>query len=78
MAKVFITNKELMEKYPERTMKAMGYFEIFYMEKLKDEKKNIEKFKANYPNVKKSTREAMQSLYSLNTARNKYRQDNII
>ena len=36
MADVFITKKGLMEKYPENTMKAMGYFEIFYMQKLKD------------------------------------------
>ena len=44
MYKVFVSNKELMEKYPEKTMKAMGYFEVFYMEKLKDEQKTIEKF----------------------------------
>ena len=39
MANTFIKKKGLMGKYPENTMKAMGYFEIFYMQTLKDEKK---------------------------------------
>ena len=51
MANTFIKKKGLMGKYPENTMKAMGYFEIFYMQTLKDEKKSIENFKKNYPNI---------------------------
>ena len=74
MYKVFVSNKELMEKYPEKTMKAMGYFEVFYMEKLKDEQKTIEKFKENYPEISKSTKKTMQSLYSLNQARKSMRE----
>ena len=56
----FVINKNLMEKYPENMMKGMGYFEIFYMQKLKDEEKAIEKFKKNYPEIKKSIKKKMQ------------------
>ena len=74
MANTFIKKKGLMGKYPENTMKAMGYFEIFYMQTLKDEKKSIEKFKKNYPNIKKTTRKAMKNLYALNQARKSMRE----
>tara|TARA_B100002052_G_scaffold84823_1_gene77928 strand:- start:70 stop:2064 length:1995 start_codon:yes stop_codon:yes gene_type:complete len=74
MANTFIKKKGLMEKYPENTMKAMGYFEIFYMQTLKDEKKNIEKFKKNYPNISKTTRKSIKNLYSLNQARKSMRE----
>ncbi len=74
MANTFIKKKGLMGKYPENTMKAMGYFEIFYMQTLKDEKKSIEKFKKNYPNINKSTRKVIKNLYSLNQARKSMRE----
>ena len=38
MYDVFVRNKGLMEKYPEKLMRAMGYFELFYMDQL-DEKR---------------------------------------
>ena len=74
MANTFIKKKALMAKYPENTMKAMGYFEIFYMQTLKDEKENIEKFKKNYPNIKKTTKKAIKNLYALNQARKSMRE----
>ena len=74
MYKTFVQNKNLMEKYPENMMKAMGYFEVFYMQKLKDEKKAIEKFKKNYPNISKNTKKKIQSLYSLNQAKKTMRE----
>ena len=40
-----------MEKYPENMMKAMGYFEIFYIQQLDDKKRSIKKFKEEYPNI---------------------------
>ena len=40
-----------MEKYPDRLMKAMAYFEFFYMNELKNNKKTLERFESNYPNV---------------------------
>tara|TARA_B100001250_G_C19801630_1_gene791398 strand:+ start:205 stop:2262 length:2058 start_codon:yes stop_codon:yes gene_type:complete len=74
MYKTFVQNKNLMEKNPENMMKSMGHFEVFYMQKLKDEKKAIETFKKNYPNISKRTRKKVQSLYSLNQARKSMRE----
>ena len=50
---IFVEQKYLMEKYPENVMKAMGYFEFFYMDQLRQKKKNIEKFNETYPNIPK-------------------------
>ena len=69
MYKVFVQNKNLMEKYPENIMKAMAHFEVFYMQKLKDDKKFIDRFKANYPNINKKTKKKIKTLYTLNQAR---------
>ena len=74
MYDVFVRKKSLMEKYPERMMRAMGYFELFYMEQLEKKKKVIAKFKKNYPNIKKSTKKNMQGLYSLNQAKKSMRE----
>jgi hypothetical protein len=51
----------------------MAYFEVFYNNKLKEEKKAIEDYKNNYPNVKKSSKKAIQSLYSLSNAKESMR-----
>ncbi len=69
MYKTFVQNKNLNEKYPENMMRAMAYFEVFYNHKLKEEKKAIEDYQNNYPNVKKSSKKAIQSLYSLSQAK---------
>ena len=69
MYRTFVQNKNLMEKYPENIMKAMAHFEVFYLQKIKDDKKFIERFLSNYPNVNKKTKKKIQSLYSLNQAR---------
>ena len=74
MYDVFVRKKNLMEKYPERLMSAMGYFELFYIDQLYEKKKVIKKFKENYPNIKKSTKKSMQALYSLNQARKSMRE----
>jgi len=73
MYKTFVQNKNLNEKYPENMMKAMAYFEVFYNHKLKEEKKAIEDYQNNYPNVKKSSKKAIQSLYSLSQAKESMR-----
>ena len=36
--KIFITQKGLMEKYTDRVIIGMAYFEYFYMQQLKDSK----------------------------------------
>jgi hypothetical protein len=73
MYKTFVQHKNLNEKYPENMMRAMAYFEVFYNNKLKEEKKAIEDYKNNYPNVKKSSKKAIQSLYSLSNAKESMR-----
>ena len=73
MYKTFVQQKNLNEKYPENMMRAMAYFEVFYNNKLKEEKKAIEDYKSNYPNVKKSSKKAIQSLYSLSKAKESMR-----
>ena len=74
MYDVFVRNKGLMEKYPERLMRAMGYFELFYMDQLDEKRDEIKRFKKNYPNISKGLKKKMQSLYSLNQARKSMRE----
>lgn len=69
----FVQNKNLMEKHPENMMLGMAYFEIFYNQQLYDKKKTIKKFKENYPDISKSLRKKIQSLYSLNEAKKSMR-----
>ena len=47
--RTFVQNKNLQEKYPENMMKAMAYFEVFYNQKLKDEKLAIKDYQENFP-----------------------------
>ena len=74
MYDVFVRNKGLMEKYPEKLMSAMGYFELFYMDQLDEKKGVIKRFKKNYPNINKGLKKKMQSLYSLNQAKKSMRE----
>ncbi len=71
---VFVQQKYLMEKYPENVMKAMGYFEYFYLDQLRDKNQSIEAFKNNYPNVPVYAKKDVKSLYTLNQARKKMRE----
>ena len=48
---IFVQQKEMLDKFPENLMLGMGYFEFFYMQQLKDHKKDIIKFKEKYPNI---------------------------
>ena len=71
---VFVQQKYLMEKYPENVMKAMSYFEYFYLDQLRDKNQSIEAFKNNYPNVPVYAKKDVKSLYTLNQARKKMRE----
>jgi len=73
MYKTFVQHKNLNEKYPENMMRAMAYFEVFYNHKLKEEKSAIEDYQNNYPNIKDSSKKAIQSLYSLSQAKESMR-----
>jgi len=74
MYDTFVRKPNLMEKYPENMMKAMGYFEIFYIQQLDDKKRSIKKFKEKYPNINTALRKKIKSLYSLNKARKTMRE----
>ena len=71
---IFVTQKNLMDKYPENLMKGMAYFEFFYMQQLKENKKDIDKYIKNYPNVKNHVRKSVQKIYGLNKARKSMRE----
>ena len=68
IALIFINQKGLLDKYPENLMLGMGYFEFFYMQQLKDHKKDIIAFKAKYPKIG-WTKTSIKKIYGLNKAR---------
>ena len=65
---IFVSQKNMLDKYPENLMLGMGYFEFFYMRQLRDHKKDIIRFKQKYPNVGGSKKN-VKKIYSLNKAR---------
>jgi hypothetical protein len=71
---IFVQQKNLMEKNPENLMKAMGYFEFFYMDQLRKKKKNIAAFKEKWPKIPYYIKKDIKSLYSLNQARKTMRE----
>ena len=65
---IFVQQKGMLDKFPENLMLGMGYFEFFYMQQLKDHKKDIIKFKEKYPNIG-WTKTNIKKIYGLNKAR---------
>ena len=65
---IFVSQKRMLDKYPENLMLGMGYFEFFYMQQLKDHKKEIIRFKKKYPNIG-GTKKNIKKIHSLNKAR---------
>ena len=53
-------------------MLGMAYFEFFYMQTLKDSKRDLETFTNSYPTFR--TKDTMQKLYNLNQARKTMRE----
>lgn len=72
VGKIFVKQKGLLEKYPERMMLGMAYFEFFYMRQLKENNIVINRFKDNYPSLQ--TKQTMQKIYNLNQARKTMRE----
>ena len=70
----FVKQKGLMEKYTDREIIGMGYFEFFYMQQLKDNKKDIIRFKKNYPNINAGLKKKIKKIYGLNKARKSMRE----
>ena len=73
VGKIFVKQKNLLEKYPERMMIGMAYFEFFYQQQLKDNENIIRRFNVNYPSWDSYTNQTMRKLYSLNKARKSMR-----
>ena len=71
---VFVQQKNLMEKNPENLMRAMGYFEFFYLDQLDKKKKAIKGFKEKYPNIPYYIKKDIKSLFSLNQAKKSMRE----
>ena len=65
---IFVQQKGMLDKFPENLMLGMGYFEFFYMQQLKDHKKDIIAFKEKYPNIG-WTKTNIKKIYGLNKAR---------
>jgi hypothetical protein len=69
VARIFVKQKGLLTKYPERMMLGMAYFEFFYQQQLKDNKRSINNFIENYPTWDTANIASIQKIYSLNEAR---------
>ena len=52
----FITKKGQMEKNTDQVILGMAYFEFFYMQQLKDNKKSLETFEKKYPKINAATK----------------------
>ena len=50
VAYYFVTKKKSLKKYPHNMMKGMAYFEVFFLDKLKEAEGRIERFKSQDPN----------------------------
>ena len=72
--KIFITQKGLMEKYTDRVILGMAYFEYFYMQQLKENKKSLEIFEKKYPKVNAATKRNLKKLYGLSKAKKSMRE----
>ena len=68
MSSRFKKSKKYNLKNPGNQIYAMAHFEIFYLNKLRTEKKNVEKFKKNWPK-KKVKAKNISSLIKLNESR---------
>ena len=71
---IFVKQKHMLDKYPENLMLGMGYFEFFYMQQLKDHKRDITTFIEKQPNIRQHTRKAIKKIYGLNKARKSMRE----
>ena len=65
----FITKKNQMEKHTDNVILGMAYFEFYYMQQLKENKKSIETFKKKYPKINAATKNNIKKIHGLNKAR---------
>ena len=67
----FITKKNTLEKYPQNMMKAMAYFEVYYLQTLKEKEISITRFKDE--NYSSNDISSLNTVLSLNNARESMR-----
>ena len=70
----FITKKGQMEKNTDQVILGMAYFEFFYMQQLKENKKSLETFEKKYPKINAATKKNIQKIYGLNKAKKSMRE----
>ena len=63
----FVTKKHNLEKYPQNMMKAMAYFEVYYLQTLKEKEMSITRFKEN--NYNSNDISSLNTILSLNLFR---------
>jgi len=73
MSLMFNRNESYNQRHPENQLYAMALFEIFYLDKLKKNQKNLEKFQADWPKEKNRYGKYVLSLIKLNETRIKMR-----
>ena len=74
IAKIYVTDKKFLEKYPYKTILGMAYFEFFYAGQFYKEKEDLQKFKEQFPNVSEKEIKVVKNLYNLNQLREKMRE----
>jgi len=77
MGMIFKRSPKWAEKNPGQLIKAMGYFELLYWNKLREGNKSLTKYKDNYHlkyHRKKNHEKKIRSLISLNKGRKKMRE----
>ena len=74
MSLMFNSGELYNQRNPENQLYAMAMFEIFYLNNLKKNERNLEKFKADWPTEKNSFGKYALSLIKLNETRKKMRE----
>ena len=73
LGKAFSRGARYQQRHPDNIMKAMAMYEIFYLGKLKENKKYLARYKENWPNDygfrKKKDEKAIRSLKGINKGR---------
>ena len=77
MYKNFSRSKSWAQRKPGNMIKSMAMYEVFYLGRLKRNKRNLERYKKNWPNdyrKKKKDEAAIRSLKGMNKARKNMRE----
>ena len=73
----FTRSEKWAQRKPGNMIKSMAMYEIFYLSSLKKKKRNLERYKKNWPNdyrFKKKDEAAIRSLKGMNKGRKRMRE----